>query len=403
MDKKLKELELQRIISLTFDENPEVRKQAALKLAENNEPAAIFALLELSYDKNESVKDLAKNILSKIQPTKNDSISFAEIFGRPEKKEEPIIVSPEDNLKKRKLLTPIEQIFDKKLGKKSRLVKERMMSTIEKIYLKAVDTKSEDVQKREKSMQRMLTSYADVLSGLDKLMFDEQKESEAEKKVAEVRTMDIQKSQKEIQTSKKTMLEEIGSDMDSSKIKTDLAVLEMYEDETIEEDKKKNKEDKEEYEITEEKSIFRKAYDIMMACDGDDEVMLQQAQKFIKQLEDEVKLAFKMAKQRFKAENITHLTEIRNGMRNINTDILIVKAIDRGEYSKTKTKKDIYTRIIANDAEGSEGVIYLFEGRGSEVRSGMKIKIAKGQVKTFSFSGETAITIGKKGNVYIVL
>ncbi len=149
--------------------------------------------------------------------------------------------------------------------------------------------------------------------------------------------------------------------------------------------------------------MFRKAYEIMMAADGDEEVMEQQRQDLLKQLEKEVHLAFRLAKQRFKSENITHLTELRDGMRNVNTDILTVKSCDLGEYAKTKTKKDTYARITVNDSEGSEGVVYLFDGRGKEVRPGMMIKVVKGQVKTFNFSKETAITVGKKGSVYIVL
>ena len=56
-----------------------------------------------------------------------------------------------------------------------------------------------------------------------------------------------------------------------------------------------------------------------------------------------------------------------------------------------------------NDADGNEGVIHLFDDRGLWLKQGMNIKIVKGYVKSFDFSGETAITVSKKGNVYIVL
>lgn len=393
MDKKEKEKELQKLVSLTFDENPEVRKQAALKLSESDDPAATFALLELSYDKNESVKATAKGILSRMQPRDKDAISFAEIFGAVAEREELLtVLSPEDDLKKKKLLSPIEQIFDKRLGKaKSALVKGRMMATIEKIYLKAVESRPEDAQKREKSMQKMLTSYVDVLSGLGRIMFDERHEREA--KAAEVQT--IEETQP-VPREESAVLEEVGIQTDTSKISRDLEGLEDEEEEIRKEISEKAGEPG-------DKTIFHRAYEIMMASEGDEEMMFQQSQKLIRQLQDEVNLAFKMAKQRFKSENITHLTELKNGMRNVNTEVLTAKAVDVGEYLRTKRKKDTYTRITVNDADGSEGIIYLFEGRGREVQPGMKVRVVKGQVKTFSFSGETAITIGKKGNVYIVL
>lgn len=400
MDKKEKEKELQKMVSLTFDENPVVRKQAAMRLAETDEPAAMFALIELSYDKDETVKTLARDILSKKQPGDKDAISFAEIFGGPEKeKVESATPSAADDLKKKKLLSPIEQIFDRKLGKiKSGLVKDRMMSTIEKIYLKAVDTNPQDLQKREKSMQKMLTSYADVLSGLDRIMFDERKERE--ENIAEVQTIQEPQAAVAKEDDGGVGLEEIGNRTDTSKIEKDLSAL-ANDDSAGDAGEMRGV--PAEPETAGEKSIFRKAYDVMMASEGDEEVMFEQSQKLVKQLQDEVNFAFKMAKQRFKAENITHLTELKNGMRNVNTDTLIVKSVDLGEYPKTKTKKEGYTRITANDDEGSEGIIYLFEGRGNEVRPGMRIKVAKGQVKTFVFSGETAMTVSKKGAVYIVL
>ena len=112
-----------------------------------------------------------------------------------------------------------------------------------------------------------------------------------------------------------------------------------------------------------------------------------------------------MAKKRFKEMNITNITDIKDGMRNINTDLLSVRLVENMEYQKTKKTKAIATRIVINDAEGNEGVVYLFDDRGSNIKKGMQIKIVKGMAKSFAFSGETALTIGKgkKSNVYIVL
>ncbi len=411
MDRKEKEKELQKLVSLTFDEKPEVRKGAAIRLAESEEPAAMFALIELSYDKDESVKSMARAILSKKSSPDKDSISFAEIFGSPEQPELPQPPqTPEQDLKKKKLLSPVEQIFERKLGKtKAALVKDRMMATIEKIYLKAVDSKPEDSQKREKSMQKMLSEYANVLSGLDKLMFEDTRHVR-EGKLAEVQTIQEtpeapaeraagQAAEPEPPTA---VLQEVGTKADASKIEKDLSEL-REEPEQEADSRLPLSDDEPEAPARGEKSIFRKAYDLMMACDGDEEVMFQQSQKLSKHLQEEVDLAFKMAKQRFKAENITHLTELKDSMRNVNTDTLTVKSAEIREYPRTKTKSDTYARIIVNDDEGSEGIIYLFEGRGKEVRPGMKVKVAKGQVKTFVFSGETALTVGKKGSVYVVL
>ncbi len=196
MDRKEKE-GLQRLVSLTFDEKPAVRKEAAIRLAESNEPAALFALIELSYDKDLSVRETTAQILSRKQSSGDkNAISFADLFNQAASPAEQLIslpTSPEEDMKKKQLLYPIEQIFEKRLGKsRAALVKDRMMSTIEKIYLKAVGSKTEDAHKREKSMQRMLTSYVDVLSaGLDSIATaqEAQEAQEEEARLAEVQTI----------------------------------------------------------------------------------------------------------------------------------------------------------------------------------------------------------------------
>ena len=53
--------------------------------------------------------------------------------------------------------------------------------------------------------------------------------------------------------------------------------------------------------------------------------------------------------------------------------------------------------MVVGDDDDGEAVVYLFDGRGSWLVRGMKIKVLKGNVKSFGFSGETALTIGKKG------
>ena len=54
---------INKLVSLTFDERPEVRKQAAKSLGEINDPGAVFALVQLSFDKDPSVREIAQQYL----------------------------------------------------------------------------------------------------------------------------------------------------------------------------------------------------------------------------------------------------------------------------------------------------------------------------------------------------
>ena len=90
-------------------------------------------------------------------------------------------------------------------------------------------------------------------------------------------------------------------------------------------------------------------------------------------------------------------------MRNVNTDILTIVKVENLEYQKTKKTIATITRVLVNDESGNEGVLYLPDDRGTVLVEGMHIRVNGGQAKTFKFSGETALTLDRKGNVYIVL
>ncbi|MEM4194686.1 MAG: HEAT repeat domain-containing protein [Candidatus Anstonellales archaeon] len=349
----MKRKELERLISLTFDESPQVRKDAAVRLGEIDDPAAIFALLELSYDKEPEVSQTARKILEeKRNGDTTETISFAELFEAGAEKPKKEVFVP--STKKKKLLEPIEKLFEKKLGKeKGEKIKAKMMPAIERIYDNVVEKKFD-----EKKVQNLLTSYLDAIGSMP---------------------------EKDI--------ESIGKVEELEKIE------ENFEKEEELEEPEKLSEKPEGVEPT----IFRHALEVMKESEGDENIMLREMKRLKKYMSDQIDLAFSIAKSRFKQVHITHLTEIKDGMRNINTDELFVVDVQHGEYQKTKTRKELYTRILVRDGEGSEGVVYLFEGRGQFVKPGMKIKVVKGVAKTFKFSGETALTVTKSGNVYIVL
>jgi len=369
---------LNKLVSLTFDEDPNVRKQAARSLGELDDPAALFALVELSYDKDVGVKKVAQDILDLKKKDKEEVMSFAEIFsskddGEEEKTEE------EKLSKKDKVLRPITKIFEKKLGKeKAERLKSKMMPAIEKIYQKSVSSKPKTDNEDKTAMQEFLTSYLEAVSDIS----DNGMAGEVEPEFA--------------------VHEELAGELDSIGTKEkrfELVSREIAEIEAVEQIEQKQEEDLGKLPDT----AFKKAYETMMTSGGDDEVMKREMKRMMRNAEKDIKLAYNLAKKKFKETKITHLTKIRDGMRNINTEDLDVREVENMEYAKTKKATDVVTRVMLNDEEGNEGIVYLFDGRGSVLKPGMKIKVVRGYVKSFDFSGETAITISKKGNVYIVL
>jgi hypothetical protein len=405
---------LNELVSLTFDASPQVRKQAAAELARYEDPAANFALLELTYDKDASVSTLARTLLDGKKVAQPELMSFAEVFkqGGDEKPEEKRSVEEERRAEtaREKMMRPLQQLMERKLGKeKAAAMKGRMLPTLEKIYMKAFGKNGQVNEQKGRAVQEMLTDYLDVISGAETHVISDAGEAKGQKpEIPEKGGKENNgKEGKEPEaegppedsTDGKLGLQSVGTkelDMgragrEMEEISSELETPEAVEAQEVREEKE------------EKGSLFRLAYDTMLASEGDEDVMKKAMQNMVRNAEEEIKLAFKVAKGRHQQMNITHLTELKSEMRNVTTVPLLVKSVEQKEYQKSKKVKDNFTRLVVADDEGSEGVIYLFDNRGALVREGMRIKIEKGYAKTFAFSGETALSMTKKGSAYIIL
>ncbi|HIH22934.1 TPA: hypothetical protein HA238_04355 [Candidatus Micrarchaeota archaeon] len=399
--------DIQKLVSLTFDESPKVRKDAAKSLSETDDPAAVFALIELSYDKDAGVKRAAQDILQKMKSTEAETMSFAELFSSRSKDQSPD-TQVVDEEKKRRILSPIEQLFEKKLGKeKADVVKKRMMPTIEKVYFKSLGkqplTKENHDDLNRQAMQEFLTSYLEAIAGIDAISG------------VQVHPVETPQSAQSVVSPKNPVQEtlvvsEPVNVLDDDTVESELDSVGTQEQEIDKITSEVKKIETEEVEEQKEdatvehlpQTFFKKAYETMMLSEGDDGIMKKELKRMLRETEHDAKMAFTLAKRKFKELKLTNITKIKDGMRNVNTDILDVKTVDHKQYPKGRTK-ETFTRVVVGDDDHGEAVVYMFDGRGSWLVRGMKIKVIKGNVKSFSFSGETALTVGKKGNVYIVL
>jgi hypothetical protein len=418
----MKTMDLNTLVSLTYDSDPKVRKQAAVELAKCDPHQALYPLVQLTYDRDPGVQEVARNMLDEIKKKTAGSepqlMSFADVFSHGAKEEEKIEEKEKkSDARKERLLGPIDQIFEKKLGKeRGDAAKKKMMPTIEKLYLRILGSSAhetgktkEKVHEREKMVQDVLSSYLDALasSAENTLEKNEKERKEIVPPKGEQEEENAQESEphedtpeKEEQSSLAKELGTVGKEM-----KPEQGIKEM-EESAVEDEQATDEEGTEQEEMpaeTQGATIFRFAYDTMMASDGDDKTMEEAMKVMKKSAEDQITLAFKVAKRKYSEVKLTNITELKTGMKNITTGVLFVKSVEHKDYQRTAKKKDTFTRIVVADTESNEGIVYLFEGRGAPIAPGMKMKIEKGYAKTFEFSGETGMTVSKKGDVYILL
>ncbi len=395
--------QINKLVSLTFDENPKVRKEAAKSLGEIDDPAALFALVELSYDRDISVKNTAHNLLHKKKENQQDVMSFAEMFSAGEQQEvAENAVLPTFADRKEKVLYPITQIFEKRLGKeKAEMVRNKMMPAIEKVYMRTVTAnKQKNTESGKQAIQEFLTSYLEAISDLDTIAFSPTVPNAVMPREQSHSPHQHTQHQEVIQSTK-TLQEHLTDEL--GEVATKRKELGSISKEVEEIEAQEVEEKKEEEDISNlPQTFFKKSYETMMLSGGDDRIMRSEMKRMMRDVEKDLKLAYSLARKKFKELKITHISKIRDGMSNVNTDILVVMKVDNQEYPKGKSTKKV-TCVTVNDEDENEGLLYLFDDRGTWLKEGMKIKLVKGQVKSFKFSGETALTTGPKGSVNIIL
>ncbi|MEM4367120.1 MAG: HEAT repeat domain-containing protein [Candidatus Anstonellales archaeon] len=362
--------ELERLVALTFDSDPKVRKEAAIKLGDQDDPIASFALIELTTDKDKEVRETAKRLLEERKKKEPELLSFADIFeagAKKEEKEEIPVTQPalatdgskeiDEEKKKKMLLSPIERMFERKFGKeKAEVVKKKLMPSIERVYEKNIEGGKKKEEKRG-FLQQFINDYFSVV------------EEEESKNIEEPEEEGIHKVE----------LDEIGF-----KETDELVYNPEEQDSSIKG-------------ASIDEAIFNHFYNIAVEANGS--AVVKHA--LYKEMKSKIDLAFSMIEKERK--KVQSLSDLRKGMRSFTSETLHVKKVGKGVFRKSKrAEPQEYVRIEVEDEKGGSAVIYVFDKDVSAVKEGMKIVVERAPVK--EFNGENSIHISKsKGSLYIVV
>ncbi|MEM4295793.1 MAG: hypothetical protein QXI89_00845 [Candidatus Anstonellales archaeon] len=370
MDKE----KLDKLVALTFDEDPKIRKKALRELAKVNDAAALIAIAELAYDKDKSVQEEAKRILEERKKTlPHKQLPLNELFegvsfsgGQESKKKDE--EKAEKQASEPRIIEPIKNIFLQKYKDEKKATKalEQFISNIKR--------------EKEPTAQNVLTAYIETRAFESKEDTNNVIKELIEEKAGEKNKEGID-------------IEVIGHDVKTENIQKE---AQEVEDDYLFKEEKKMIEDLSAYPPT----PFKIAYDELMALNGDEKLMKKQADMLVNVFKKQVELAYKIVKKRFKQIKLTDISEIKDGMKGITTDLLEVIEVKHLSYKDGKKEK-LFTRVMLRDANGKEGILYLFDGRGQFLKPGMKISLEKAKAKTFKFSNETALTLDKRGRAYI--
>jgi hypothetical protein len=367
--------EIDKLVSLTFDENPTIRAEVAKKLSNFlSDPRAVLALIDLSSDKNENVKIIAKSALENYTNLDKEAFSSLEkFFEKIHNQQNQEEISKEWEKEKSILLPQIEKLFS------SEDAKRKLLPSIERIIKKS--KKPSQVIEQIKPIDSYLASEVDEL-----------KEDEKTQKHQEPIFSKEEQLQKSEQTNfplPKEVEQKINSPVFS------IPKIEQLDDlEAIEE---KNEEKLPNNFL----DVYKFAY-ILATTPGIKAADLNKEKKrLLTETKKAINLAFKLASKKAKEEGrIENLSGLKVGMKKISTYPLEVLDITTVLIQKQK-KPTQFIRVLLSDGKNSIP-LYLSLERGEGIKKGDYLAL-KDAVVDFIIKNPLATVDGEKGELCFVL
>jgi len=133
--------DLDRIVAQAFDSDPAVRLKVANSLSKIDDPRAIFALIELSSDKDEAVKEVAQRGLGQRKDEQEEIVSIGKLLS--ERKAQPAQApasagmpqQPSSQQNSRANMMPaIERLFAHYEPKKRESAKRKLLPSLQKLF-----------------------------------------------------------------------------------------------------------------------------------------------------------------------------------------------------------------------------------------------------------------------------
>lgn len=342
-----------KLVSLTYDSSPKVRAKAALALERVDDPRAVFALLELTADKEKEVNKTAREILDRVKGRYNDALVsleklFAETVKAAEKEEE-----QDYSEIKKKLMPSLEKLFSRVDKKKAKRIREKLMPSLEKLFSgkgKRFVT-VEEREERPAALAEATVIMRDPLSGLEHVPHSI---NEEEDEGADVLEKDVEEKH------------EIPSSV-------------VFKD---------------------RQSIFERAEQLASNPEVTDSMLKVEEKRIVGALKKEVSLAFKVAKRKARGNRVKGLLYIKDGMSNISTQDVTAGSVESISYKKGRRRIYMF-RIVLVDESG-KFPLYLSKIRGKGILEGDTVRLENAYVDPSPVADENALFIARRGKVFVV-
>ena len=392
---------IDKLVSLTFDSDPQIRRQAMAELSKIDDPRAIFALLELSADKDENIKSLARAGLENFKEEKEAIVDLEKVF---EERAEGRVPAQDREATKSKLMPSIEKLFSRYKGGR-----EKLMPSIEKLFSwmppvqmqQAIAPKAASEQ--EEYEEELEQPACEPLSNIEKMQHKASTLEAAEARIgvlphkANPQAIRAIRSQKgEILPSKEGMEEALNFPIPEhleQRLSATLSIPAMEgADKELEEEGKKLPRERLDY--------YQWAYALAVTPGIKASEIKKEKERLIKEIKNDIETAFDLAIARAKENGIENLGGLKPGMKKITTFPLEVAEHALAVVPVGKKKTASMSRILLSDGK-HQVPLYVMPERAIGIRQGDLISVRDAYVDFFVHSKETVLLLGKNGQIII--
>lgn len=359
---------IDKLVAKAFDSDPKLRQKVAEELGKIDDPRAIFALVELSSDKESAVKEAAQRSLGQFKEEEETIVSLGKLFA--ERKE---VKKPEEMPDVRQKMMPtIEKLFSHYDPKKRESVKRKLLPSLEKLF------------------GYRPPQTGDPLHGLDKIASSHTSTASVpitatevvqEEKVPKENAPNFPFGQKEEVPRKQDLVEVEEEDLE---IATGAEELEA-----------------DEADVKVENKFYEYAYRIATTPGMGKGELKREQNRIISNFKKEVGMAFKMAEERAKEEGLASFSNLKPGMKNLNFADMQIVGITDIDYGSGARKKHHFSKVRLTDGKKDIAVLIPSE-RAIGITANDHLSLKGVAVDFLVESNEVVLVVKNKSKVVVV-
>ncbi|MEM2138070.1 MAG: HEAT repeat domain-containing protein [Candidatus Anstonellaceae archaeon] len=362
-----------RLVAQAFDSDPKVRLRVAQELGKLDDPRAIFALIELSSDKDEMVKEAAQRSLGQVKEEEKETIvSLEKLFA--ERKE---VKKPEEMPQmQQKMMPTIEKLFSHYDPKKRESARRKLLPSLEKLF----------------GIVHKPSPSADPLGSVEKIAHP----SVSSAPVAAVVTIQEPEHIPKENAPNFPFGQKKSAPPEAPAPKSDLVEIEEEDREFASASETEEKEI-DEQEIGVPSKYYELAYKIATTPGMGKAELKREQNRLISNFKKEVGMAFKMAEERASEEGMASFSNLKPGMKNLSfAEMAIVSITD-----VLGSKKKHFSKILLSDGKKETAVLVPPE-RANGITTSDKLAL-KGVAVDFLVETNEVVLVAKPKSKIIVV